>query len=408
MNASVKHTAIALAVAAMLALSAPAPLPAGYLESDYPGQTAQPTPQPEPRPEPRPLPRPIPPPRPTPAVDNPTTRLIRLVEVGQPIRWGNLVLFPLTAPSATPAAKIYSLGTAIDRGWVTISEDTPAAVGRAVLVNDSDNLVFVLAGELIKGGKQHRSAQHDLLLLPRSRVRISLYCVEEGRWAGETTKFDSARALAPQSVRAGNVAGVEQSRVWADVKAFNEAAGARSDSHSLLAGLDSAKVQGELAAARRAIEPQLPADTVGLVAGRAGRIIAADVFVDKELFAAFKHMLIDSYATQEVYHKLANPDQSSVAPGRILPAPPTQAQARHYLDRALRASYSPLQTPGGGSLWRITGPATGQSLDYRGQAVHVALTTPTPVPPPVVRPPRPPRPIPLPEPIPMPRPMPED
>ncbi len=425
MNASRRTALIAATAVALAALLAIAPLSglAGYLESDYPDQQVRPQPQPEPQPRPLPPPRPEPPP----VVDNPTTRLVRDVQVGEPIRWGHLVLFPLTLPGAEPVARIHPLGTAVDRGWVSIEEDTPPTVARATLVNSSGELVLVLAGELIKGGRQHRSSRQDLLLLPHSRVAIDLYCVEQGRWRGPA-RFEAAKALAPQSIRAGNVAGAEQARVWEDVRTFNEAAGAAGGTQDLLSGLDAAKVREELADCRRIVLPRLPDDCVGLAAGRAGRVFAADVFVDRELFAACRRMLIDSYASQEVYHKLLPPRPSprpdprmqeeprdqddleapQLQPGRVIrpPQPPTQQQARLFLARALRAQFTALATPGGGRVWRIVGAATGQALDYRGQSVHVALTSPMPVP--VVRPlPRPePPPVPLPRPIPRPEPMP--
>ena len=426
-TSELKSLVAAVVVAATvvgLILLWPHRLPAGYLESDYPGQTAPPAQpvQPAPQPEPVPTPRPI--------ADNPTNRLIEMVELGEPIRWGGLTLFPLVAPKAEPATKIYSLATAVDHGWVTIEEDNPRSVSRAILVNKSDNLVLVLAGELVKGGQQNRSSQKDLLLGPDSRVAIDLYCVEHGRWAGEA-KFDSARAIAPQSVRAGNIAGGSQAQVWADVKAFNEAAGAASPSESLLAGMDSDKVQRELADCRKAVLPKLPEGTVGLVAGRAGfgggepRVFAADLFVDKSLFDACKQMLLDSYAAEEIYHKLVSPpnrapridleggkDQAQIIRPPV-PRPPTREQAARFLAATVAADLTTMPTPGVGNLWRISGSATGQSLGYRGQAVHIALTSPrvTPVvdpqpvePMPGPRPPHPPMP-PYPRPHP-PEPMP--
>lgn len=399
-------TARTIRVVACVVLLACTIAGAGYLESDFPTGKQQPAPAPRP---PVVVNPPVVPPRPVPVVDNPATRLVSSVQVGQPIRWGSLVLFPVTMAGPEPVARIHSLGTAVDRGWVTIEESKPATVSRANLVNSSDNLVLVLAGELIKGGQQNRSSQKDLLLLGRSTAAIDLYCVEQHRWSGEA-KFDAARQLAPQSVRSGNVAGADQARVWADVKSFNESAGATDRGESLLAGLDSAKVQRELAECRRVIVPQLPRECVGLIAGRNGRIFAADLFVDPDLFAAYRPMLIDSYAGQEILHKLrpqprpepVEPMEDS-APGRgriirpvTLPVP-DRAAAAAFIHAALRAQFDALVTPGGGSLWRITGSSTGQAIDYRGQAVHVALTeqivpmaSPRPVPPP--------RPVPIPMP----------
>ncbi len=381
--------AAAAIAAALFVISDTPGTQAAYLESDYEEQ-AEPAPQPPPEPEPQPEPIP----RPRPVVDNPTTRLIRAVEVGEPIRWGRLVLFPVTLADANPASDIHSLSTAMARGWVTIEEAKPATVGRAVLVNKSDRLVLVLAGELIKGGRQNRSAQKDLLLLPHSRVAIDLYCVEEGRWEDVDNKFEAARALAPQSVRSGNVAGEAQARVWADVKAFNKSADAADHNHSLLAGLYSKKVQDQLAECRRIVTPKLPDDCVGLVAGHAGRIVAADVFVDKDLFAAYRQMLTDSYAAEQVQWVLRH---EGVPRHRwpILPPDPGRDDARAFLRMTLHARYNELPTPGGGDLWRIAhGGISGQGLDYRGQSVHVTLTRAT------VRPVPPPRPAPMPEPIP--------
>lgn len=65
-------------------------------------------------------------------------------------------------------------------------------VNTLYIENVSNDTIMLMAGEVVKGGKQDCVLGQDMVLLPRSGKRdISVFCVEQGRW--EYTK-DSKKA----------------------------------------------------------------------------------------------------------------------------------------------------------------------------------------------------------------------
>jgi hypothetical protein len=68
--------------------------------------------------------------------------------------------------------------------------------------NNSENEIYIQAGDIVKGGKQDRVLTTSLVLPPRSgKVSIGSYCVEQGRWAArgkeDAKAFASAREAMP-------------------------------------------------------------------------------------------------------------------------------------------------------------------------------------------------------------------
>jgi hypothetical protein len=66
-----------------------------------------------------------------------------------------------------------------------------AEVNRLVLLNKSDKPLYLMPGELIYGGQQNRTVAVEAIIPPGKKpVAIDVYCVEQGRWAarnnGET------------------------------------------------------------------------------------------------------------------------------------------------------------------------------------------------------------------------------
>ncbi len=81
-----------------------------------------------------------------------------------------------------------------ERRYATLNE---ALAGHDVVVNETGNvnelsienpsktLVFLNAGDIVKGGRQDRTAKDDLILPPQSgKVALAAFCVEHGRWTG--------------------------------------------------------------------------------------------------------------------------------------------------------------------------------------------------------------------------------
>lgn len=143
--------------------------------------------------------------------------------VGDPIRYENLAIFPVTSRVAKTEDRYITLDEGLKAGTVEIRElaatyegqqstdaananhdsgDTPAdeqatrdqSGGNAVLsagndvntlivVNNSDKPLYLMPGEIIIGGSQDRTIANELVLAAHSSpTRIPVFCVESGRW----------------------------------------------------------------------------------------------------------------------------------------------------------------------------------------------------------------------------------
>src|ERR1700739_2998049 len=99
-------------------------------------------------------------------------------KVLEPIRHGNLTVFPVVAAKSYPTGEFMTLDEGLRSGDVVVTEagnvqglvrrhGTPpvrnegAQVNRLVLVNNSKRPLLLLAGEIVSGGKQDRVVGKD-------------------------------------------------------------------------------------------------------------------------------------------------------------------------------------------------------------------------------------------------------
>lgn len=159
-------------------------------------------------------PRPLPPP----PADNPLSRLIQRVEIGRPHDEGGLTLFPLLLPNTGNPPDIRTLDEALSHDWITIREQDHARVSELVVRNESKHPVFMMAGEILGGGRQDRIIRNDVLLPPGSEtLPVPVYCGEQNRWKGDKESFDSSPCLAGQAVRSMATRAESQDAIWREI-----------------------------------------------------------------------------------------------------------------------------------------------------------------------------------------------
>jgi hypothetical protein len=124
-------------------------------------------------------------------------------KVLDPIRHGNLTVFPVVAARSYPTGEFLTLDEGLRSGEVIVTEagsvqgllrrhPAPAIhrqgaeVNRLVLVNNSKRPLLLLAGEIVSGGKQDRVIGKDRIVPAESDpVDLSVFCVEPGRWVDQ-------------------------------------------------------------------------------------------------------------------------------------------------------------------------------------------------------------------------------
>src|ERR1700734_4308609 len=176
-------------------------------------------------------------------------------KVLEPIRQGNLTVFPVLASTSYPTGEFLTLDEGLRSGEVVGTEygslrglirrhPMPpvvsgnargnAQVNRLVLINNSKRPLLLLAGEIVTGGKQDRVIGKDRIVpAERDPVDLSVFCVEPGRWVATSEHFGTSGAtyggaihgaavprtmMAQPSVRAKAMADTDQNQVWAAVR----------------------------------------------------------------------------------------------------------------------------------------------------------------------------------------------
>jgi hypothetical protein len=143
--------------------------------------------------------------------------------IGEPVRYENMSIFPLIAKSGADTSVFETLDEGLASGEVLVTEhgseylrrsrdgstapspgyNSGAAVNQLVLINRGKKPVLLLAG-----GKD-RIVPVGGELLP-----LDVFCVEHGRWTGESTKFGAAKMMVHPSVREKAAVEADQVQVW--------------------------------------------------------------------------------------------------------------------------------------------------------------------------------------------------
>lgn len=133
-----------------------------------------------------------------------------------PFTSGNLSMYLIHGSDLT-ATTFMTLEEALDKKKVVIEET--GAVNQLRIKNDGAEAVFIQGGDIVRGGKQDRTLQHDMILKSKSDfVHINAFCVESGRWCkrgaeDEQTFSHSHHYLASKPLRMAAKRGTQE-QVW--------------------------------------------------------------------------------------------------------------------------------------------------------------------------------------------------
>ncbi len=206
--------------------------------------------------------------------------------VGEARRQGALAVFPLF--SANPEGVDYLLaGEAIDTRSVVVEEVSEAgSVPELVVKNQGDSRVLFLEGEELVGAKQNRVLNTSVLVAAKSRTKIPVSCVEQGRWRFENRDFETSGSFSTTKIRLAVKASVarslrqrrghrsDQATVWQEVDELQTSHGVASDTQALSDVFDAhrdrvAEVQDGL--------PYVDG-AVGMAVAVGGKVAAIDLF----------------------------------------------------------------------------------------------------------------------------------
>jgi hypothetical protein len=308
---------------------------------------------------------------------NPVVEYANQVRVEKPARHGNLSLFAISVSGVEVAQVDLTLGQAVKQGLVQVTELDESDVNRVRVRTRAKERVFVMAGEMLRGGKQDRIAGDDLILPPKSDLVIPVFCVEHGRWAGRESGFSTGHSLAGAKVRGaagrGARAGGGQGAVWSGVAEQQRALGAPSTTGALRSVHDSDAVRERMRPYLRALDdlPDNHPKASGIVAVVDGEILAADLYSSRKLFQQMWPDLLEAYVIDALEREEVVPVSGMRREKRTALR---EKDVLRWLTGLRSARMSPKDTPGDGDLFDLAGhDLTGTALLYDCGVVHIGL-----------------------------------
>ena len=249
-------------------------------------------------------------------------------KIDAPICSKNLSIYLIRGPETLKGQEILTLDEGLSQKMVKVEETSN--VNELKVTNNSDKVVFLQSGDIVRGGKQDRAIQYDMMLQPKTSKPLPVFCVEQGRWqqrgAESAASFNSSKnQLACKDLKLAAKRAGNQGFVWESVskmqgklstKLGNACAAPSPSSFELT--MDSAKVKQ----ASQEVITQLGkvdttgSDIVGMAFAINGKINSADVYANNKLFQKLYPKLIKAAAAEAVAESdnKASPPKPAVVP----------------------------------------------------------------------------------------------
>lgn len=240
----------------------------------------------------------------------------------KPISYKNLTLLPVVKTKAEKAKEFEVLDQGMKKGVVKIHEtDSGGSVNTLIVANNSDDPLFLMAGEVIIGGKQDRIIGKDAIVPPKSKESVPVYCVEHGRWSGRKASFETTKALAHTKLRM-KAKYADQGKVWGEVSAKNSMRGTENatDTYRQIAkgkGVSTSIAGYEKHFAKALAKDPANKEMVGFVVVLDGKVMAIETFHDAKLFHKLKDKLLRSYYVEAVDHPVSKQPPSLPEPKAV-------------------------------------------------------------------------------------------
>jgi hypothetical protein len=122
------------------------------------------------------------------------------VRVGEPLKWNSLTVFPLYA-EAGQSAEYQLADEAISDSTVAVQEvGESGSVPELLVENTGEVRILFLEGEELRGAKQNRILNTSILVPAKSKIKVPVSCVEQGRWRYTSKHFGSGKVRSPSSL----------------------------------------------------------------------------------------------------------------------------------------------------------------------------------------------------------------
>ncbi|HOT44711.1 MAG TPA: hypothetical protein PLC28_07470 [Spirochaetota bacterium] len=225
----------------------------------------------------------------------------------------NISIYLVHGKNAIDADKFLTLEEAMDAKKATVHETEN--VNQLTITNSSNFNIFIMSGDIVKGGKQDRVIQYNYIVPPGSkRMPVQSFCVESGRWekrgSENQERFSSSREMiASKDLKMSVKKDKSQSQVWSKVAEMqgnlekNLGAPVKGESaSSLQLTLEHGKVKEAQQEYARALDNIMKdqKDVIGYSCVINGKINSAEVFASNVLFKKLWPKLLKSSIVEAV------------------------------------------------------------------------------------------------------------
>ncbi len=230
--------------------------------------------------------------------------------VHSPATYEHLTIYPVFRKTSLEIGDYITLDKAQKNKVVIISELSSASVPTVLIKNTGVKAIFIMAGEIIIGGKQDRMVSFDILIPGGKQVRVEVKCVEHGRWHGKSVEFMSGGAVGSKGVRTA-LQFKDQGEVWDEVSKKCAEINISSQSGTYGAILSSEEVERKSKPFLDAMSQGMKGDgIVGMIMALNGEVVCVDIFANPKFFVEIKEKLLKAYvldaiSTEETSTKLA-------------------------------------------------------------------------------------------------------
>jgi hypothetical protein len=238
------------------------------------------------------------------------------------------------------------------------------------MINKSANKILVVDGEELVGAKQNRVVNATFLIAPHAEVIIPVSCVEQGRWAYRSPKFESRKKIMPPGLKGEHqtrvamslamVAGYrsDQAMIWDELAEKSARLRVRSTTGAMADLFEGQEDRlSEYLKVFRLVDCQ-----VGALFSIKDEVVGLECFGHQKTFSKFFQKLVQSYALDALDWAREEKEGQVAA-----------AAVRQFLEGVGRAPKKAYPSLGLGENIRVEGPfVSGAAMVHDGKVLHLS------------------------------------
>lgn len=240
--------------------------------------------------------------------------------IGNAISYKNLQVFPIGGVEIENEIVYITLTEAMENNKVIVQETS--SVNRLSVDNKTGDYIFILAGDIVKGGRQDRTMGNDVIIGPQTKnIPLESYCVESGRWSQrgneESNRFSgNTKMLASKELKLASRYEKNQSSVWqrvsekqdklnenlSEMKGENVEVRSDQSGTSLQLTLESQDLEEIVRDYKDNLDDlyRLPDNTLGFAYAINGEIYGIDIFGSNKLFKELQNKLFEAVIVEAI------------------------------------------------------------------------------------------------------------